>query len=73
MCLLALHTGIILKSLILFQSKVDGLIVSNTTISRADSLRSNHKNEVGGLSGEPLRITSTQLIADMYRYTDGNF
>ncbi|GFQ79382.1 dihydroorotate dehydrogenase [Trichonephila clavata] len=33
--------------------KIDGLIVSNTTISRPDSLRGQHKNETGGLSGKP--------------------
>uniref|UniRef100_A0A8C4PXR0 Dihydroorotate dehydrogenase (quinone), mitochondrial n=1 Tax=Eptatretus burgeri TaxID=7764 RepID=A0A8C4PXR0_EPTBU len=34
---------------------VDGLIVSNTTVSRPASLISPNRNEVGGLSGPPLR------------------
>jgi dihydroorotate dehydrogenase len=50
---------------------LDGLIVSNTTIARPDSLRSAAKEEAGGLSGEPLFAPSTALLADMYRLTTG--
>lgn len=50
---------------------VDGLIVSNTTVSRPAELTSPHKYESGGLSGPPLRDMSTQLIRDMYRLTQG--
>lgn len=52
------------------QCKVDGLIISNTTISRQD-LTSDNKNQTGGLSGLPLKETSTKMIAEMYRLTDG--
>lgn len=51
--------------------KVDGLIVCNTTISRPDTLQSEHKHERGGLSGRPLRELSTQAIHDMYKLTEG--
>jgi dihydroorotate dehydrogenase len=34
---------------------IDGLIVSNTTLDRPDSLRSPQRGEAGGLSGAPLR------------------
>ncbi len=37
-----------------FTIRVDGLIVSNTTISR-EGLKSEHAKETGGLSGKPLR------------------
>ena len=40
---------------------MDGLIVSNTTISRP-GLRSAHAGEMGGLSGPPLRALSTELL-----------
>lgn len=50
---------------------VDGLIVSNTTISRPESLRSPEKSEGGGLSGRPLFELSTEVLADMYRLTHG--
>lgn len=52
--------------------KVDGLIICNTTIERPDSLKSSsYKEEGGGLSGQPLQDVSTQMIADMYRLTQG--
>jgi len=51
-------------------SRVDGLIVSNTTISR-EGLKSEHAKETGGLSGKPLREKSTQAIFDMYKLTQG--
>lgn len=50
---------------------VDGLIVSNTTISRPESLKSAKKDEQGGLSGKPLRDLSTECVRDMYRLTAG--
>lgn len=51
--------------------KLDGLIVSNTTIERPDWLRSNFKGETGGLSGAPLFAPSTQVLSEMYRLTKG--
>jgi len=42
----------------------DALIVSNTTIARAASLKSQHKDEIGGLSGRPLFGPSTALLAE---------
>ncbi|XP_053808492.1 dihydroorotate dehydrogenase (quinone), mitochondrial isoform X2 [Vidua chalybeata] len=50
---------------------VDGLIVSNTTVSRPSSLRSRQRMEPGGLSGKPLRELSTQTIKEMYALTQG--
>lgn len=49
----------------------DGLIISNTTLARPDSLKSVHRNEIGGLSGPPLFEMSTALVADMYKRTKG--
>lgn len=40
-----------------------GLIVSNTTLARPESLRSPHKGESGGLSGAPLMAPSTEVLA----------
>jgi len=39
-----------------------GLIVSNTTIARPESLRGQHKAEQGGLSGKPLMASSTAVL-----------
>ncbi|OWP84891.1 dihydroorotate dehydrogenase (quinone) [Flavobacterium davisii] len=42
-------------------SKIAGVIATNTTISR-EGLQSVNKNEVGGLSGKPLKERSTEVI-----------
>ena len=52
-------------------SKVDGLIISNTTVTRPDSLSSVHAQEAGGLSGAPLTEMSTNVIRKMYSLTKG--
>ena len=53
------------------RSRVAGVILSNTTISRPDTLNSNNKSETGGLSGQPLKQMSTELIKTVYKYTQG--
>ena len=50
---------------------VDGLIATNTTITRPMSLKSMHRMELGGLSGKPLTPIATQVISDFYKATDG--
>ncbi|MEQ1610566.1 MAG: quinone-dependent dihydroorotate dehydrogenase [Hyphomonadaceae bacterium] len=45
------------------QDWLSGLIVSNTTIARPDTLASKHKGEAGGLSGAPLMKKSTAVLA----------
>ncbi len=42
-------------------TRLDGIIATNTTISR-DNLKSVNKNELGGLSGKPLTSRSTEVI-----------
>ncbi|MCK5638166.1 MAG: quinone-dependent dihydroorotate dehydrogenase, partial [Flavobacteriaceae bacterium] len=42
-------------------TKIDGVIATNTTISR-ENLKSVNKNETGGLSGKPVRERSTEVI-----------
>ena len=53
---------------------IDGIIATNTTISRAD-LRSDAQRVAacgeGGLSGKPLAHRSTRMIADLYELTAG--
>ncbi|KDO21044.1 dihydroorotate oxidase [Saprolegnia parasitica CBS 223.65] len=51
--------------------QIDGLIVSNTTISRPESLHSEHKGETGGLSGAPVKDISTKVLHSMYALTQG--
>jgi dihydroorotate dehydrogenase len=52
-------------------SGIDGLIIGNTTVARPPSLRSPLAHEPGGLSGPPLLIPSTELLAEMYQLTGG--
>ena len=42
--------------------RIDGLIVSNTTLARPESLRSRFAGESGGLSGAPLMDPSTTIL-----------
>lgn len=49
---------------------VDGIIATNTTLSR-DRLVSRRKSEAGGLSGRPLFAPSTRVLARLYRETGG--
>lgn len=51
--------------------KLDGMIVSNTTIDRPVGLNSYEQDEKGGLSGPPLMVPSTKVLADFYRLTEG--
>ncbi|EDV49899.2 dihydroorotate dehydrogenase (quinone), mitochondrial [Drosophila erecta] len=53
------------------KSSVDGLIVSNTTVSRENIGNNKLAEETGGLSGPPLKARSTEMIAQMYQLTDG--
>ncbi|MCB4770641.1 quinone-dependent dihydroorotate dehydrogenase [Ancylobacter sp. Lp-2] len=53
--------------------KVDGLIVSNTTISRPASLRAPQRKETGGLSGRPLFPLATRMLAESYVRVEGAF
>jgi len=49
---------------------VDGIAISNTTLSRP-GLRDSNARESGGLSGRPLFHRSTVMLARVYRATGG--
>ena len=54
--------------------QIDGIIATNTTVSR-DNLRTDRKRVeacgAGGLSGKPLTNRATQMIAELYELTGG--
>ena len=54
-----------LKNIIKISSaqNISGLIISNTTLERKACLKSKNIHEFGGLSGEPLFLKSTNLLA----------
>ncbi|MEK7265670.1 MAG: quinone-dependent dihydroorotate dehydrogenase [Pseudomonadota bacterium] len=53
------------------ERNIDALIVSNTTIARPPWLKSAQSPEKGGLSGKPLFIPSTELLAEFYETLKG--
>jgi dihydroorotate dehydrogenase len=50
---------------------VDGIIATNTTIARPMTLQEVAKEEVGGLSGAPLRERATDIVRYLYLQTQG--
>jgi dihydroorotate dehydrogenase len=56
---------------IALSSGLDGLIISNTTITRPAGLDPRFAAETGGLSGRPLLQPSTEILRDIYRRTGG--
>jgi dihydroorotate dehydrogenase len=52
--------------------RLDGIIVSNTTIARPPELRDAARGEAGGLSGRPLFAPSTVVLREMRRLTGGD-
>ena len=50
--------------------KLAGIIATNTTLTR-DSLKSEKRDQKGGLSGAPLFEKSTRVIATLSKITDG--
>ncbi|MDU8910375.1 quinone-dependent dihydroorotate dehydrogenase [Aestuariicoccus sp. MJ-SS9] len=50
---------------------IDGIIATNTTLSR-DGLRSSFAHEQGGLSGQPLFDRSTRVVAHLSDLTGGD-
>lgn len=54
--------------------RIDGLIVSNTTISRPSTLHDQElARETGGLSGAPLYALSTRMLAQSYLRVERQF
>jgi dihydroorotate dehydrogenase len=55
----------------LMAHKIDGIAVSNTTLSRAGLSASDRTSEAGGLSGKPLFHRSTVVLARVFELTGG--
>lgn len=54
--------------------RIDGMIVTNTTLSRPSSLQEKALMEqAGGLSGRPLFALSTRILAETYQRVEGQF
>jgi dihydroorotate dehydrogenase len=53
------------------EAGVAGVIATNTTLAR-EGLKELKRNEKGGLSGRPLFVPSTRVLARLYRETGGD-
>ncbi len=53
------------------ENNINGLILTNTSDQNREKLLDNNKNEIGGLSGKPLRDISTQVIKKFYSKLQG--
>ena len=56
---------------IIINQKISGVILTNTSNINRSSLKSSNKNQVGGLSGKPIRELSTRLIKKFYKELKG--
>ena len=52
--------------------KMDGVIATNTTISRDTVAGLTNSNEIGGLSGKPLQQKSTEIIRRLHQELKGS-
>ena len=55
---------------VIVNSKMDGVIVTNTTLAR-EGLRSDSRGESGGLSGSPLRVRSEAVLRQTIKLVNG--
>jgi len=53
------------------KNKIDGLIVTNTSIFRPEFLKSHHRNQSGGLSGAPIKEQSNKVLRFISKETQG--
>jgi len=56
---------------VVMETGIDGLIATNTTVARPDTLNDPNKVETGGLSGRPLLAPSTAVLSHMYSLVGG--
>lgn len=56
---------------VLMETGVDGVVLTNTTLARPESLPESFRSHPGGLSGPHLRKASTEVIRNFYRLTGG--
>ncbi len=58
-------------AVVALDENLDGIIATNTTTARPDSLIDPKRTEIGGLSGKPLMEASTKVLADLFHLTEG--
>jgi len=53
------------------RERIDGIVATNTTVSRQGVAGFPHSDEAGGLSGAPLRLRSTDVVGALCRALKG--
>lgn len=56
---------------VLMKNQIDGVIATNTTVSRVGVENHRHGGEQGGLSGAPLESKATAVISELAKTLDG--
>ena len=56
---------------IFLEKKIDGIVLTNTTIEGKELLEDENKNKEGGLSGHPLNLVSNRIIRNFYKNFKG--
>jgi dihydroorotate dehydrogenase len=56
---------------LLIKYKIDGVIATNTTLSRSSVVKSSVRNESGGLSGLPLKLSSLKTLKILKKMLNG--
>ena len=56
---------------IFLEKKIDGIVLTNTTVKGKELLKDENKNKEGGLSGKPLNLVSNRIIKNFYTNFDG--
>ena len=65
------ETQVIEIANLLMQHQIDGVIATNTTLSREAVIGMKHASETGGLSGEPVKHLSTMVIQRLSKQLQG--
>jgi len=56
---------------VVIKNNISAIVLTNTTSGNRDNLKNKAKNEIGGLSGEPLQQISTNMIKKFYKLLNG--
>jgi dihydroorotate dehydrogenase len=56
---------------IILKFKIDGVVLTNTTNQNRENLLDVNRNEIGGLSGQPLQNLSLNFIKNFYKSNKG--
>jgi len=56
----------------LLEAKIEGVILTNTTLARPNYLPEDFRAQAGGLSGAPVKDAATDIIGKFYSHLKGN-